>query len=69
MEYKTQVINGTTYAYIDTAFWNSSKKRGEHKRKYIGKILDGVFEYSGAAEPLFRKSGNRLSGIGNRRIA
>ena len=26
-------------------------------------------EYSGAAEPLFRKSGNRLSGIGNRRIA
>ena len=23
-------------------------------------------EYSGAAEPLFRKSGNRLSGIGNR---
>ena len=39
MEYKTQVINGTTYAYIDTAFWNSSKKRGEHKRKYIGKIL------------------------------
>ena len=43
MEYKTQVINGTTYAYIDTAFWNSSKKRGEHKRKYIGKILDGVF--------------------------
>lgn len=43
MEYKTPVINGTTYAYIDTAFWNSSKKRGEHKRKYIGKILDGVF--------------------------
>ena len=26
-------------------------------------------EYSGAAEPLFRKSGNRLSGIGNRRAA
>mgnify|MGYP007119016921 CR=1 FL=1 len=23
-------------------------------------------EYSGTAEPLFRKSGNRLSGIGNR---
>lgn len=21
MEYKTQVINGTTYAYIDIAFW------------------------------------------------
>ena len=26
-------------------------------------------EYSGAAEPLFRKSGNRLSGIGNRHVA
>ena len=32
------------------------------------KIGEGT-EYSGAAEPLFRKSGNRLSGIGNRRIA
>ena len=28
-----------------------------------------IIEYSGAAEPLFRKSENRLSGIGNRRIA
>ncbi len=27
------------------------------------------FGYSGAAEPLFRKSGNRLSGIGNRHVA
>ena len=27
------------------------------------------YEYSGAAEPLFRKSGNRLSGIGNRHVA
>ncbi len=25
--------------------------------------------YSGAAEPLFRKSGNRQSGIGNRHVA
>ena len=29
----------------------------------------GAYEYSGAAEPLFRKSGNRLSGIGNRHVA
>jgi len=28
-----------------------------------------ISEYSGAAEPLFRKNGNRLSGIGNRRVA
>ena len=28
-----------------------------------------INEYSGAAEPLFRKSGNRLSGIGNRHVA
>ncbi len=25
-------------------------------------------EYSGAADPLFRKIGNRMSGIGNRRV-
>ena len=36
-------------------------------RKYL--LSSGVSEYSGAAEPLFRKSGNRLSGIGNRRVA
>ena len=32
-------------------------------------FFDSLAEYSGAAEPLFRKSGNRLSGIGNRRVA
>lgn len=42
MEYKTQVINGAKYAYIDTPFWNSKKKRGEHKRNYIGKVVDGI---------------------------
>ena len=40
-EYKTQCINGTLYAYIDTPFWNAEKIRGEHKRNYIGKIVDG----------------------------
>ena len=42
-EYKTQKIRGTEYAYIDTPFWNSEKKRGDHKRDYIGKIIDGRF--------------------------
>ena len=32
-------------------------------------LKDLLGEYSGAAEPLFRKSGNRLSGIGNRHVA
>ncbi len=43
MNYKTQVINGKTYAYIDTPFWNAAKKRGDHKREYIGKVIDGEF--------------------------
>lgn len=29
--------------YIDKAAWNPEKKRGEHKRDYIGKIVDGKF--------------------------
>lgn len=28
-DYKTQVIHGTTYAYIDKAVWNPEKKRGD----------------------------------------
>lgn len=39
--YRTQVINGIEYAYFDTPIWNSEKKRGEHKREYIGKIVNG----------------------------
>ena len=42
MNYKTQVINGTTYAFTDKSIWNSEKKRCEHKRKYIGKVVDGM---------------------------
>ena len=42
-EYKTQRIKGTLYAYIDKPFWNSEKKRGEHKREYIGKVFYGEF--------------------------
>ncbi len=35
---KTQRINGTDYFYIDEPYWNADKKRGGHKRKYIGKM-------------------------------
>lgn len=40
---KTQRINGTDYVYIDEPYWNADKKRGEHKRKYIGKMVNGEF--------------------------
>lgn len=40
---KTQTIKGKTYVYIDKPFWNAEKQRGEHKRSYIGKIVDGCF--------------------------
>ena len=46
MDYKTQVINGTTYAFIDKSHWNSEKKRGEHKRKYIGKVIEGKLVFN-----------------------
>ena len=39
----SQVINGVTYVYEDMAFWNAQKSRGEHKRNYIGKMVDGTF--------------------------
>lgn len=39
--------NGVTYLYEDTAFWNSDKKRGEHKRKCIGRLdADGNPSYN-----------------------
>ena len=34
----TNKKNGVTYLYEDRAFWNSEKKRGEHKRKCIGRL-------------------------------
>lgn len=43
MDYKTQVIRGITYAYIDKPFWNKDKHRGDHKREYIGKVNNGTF--------------------------
>ena len=29
--------------YIDNPFWNPLKKRGEHKRKYVGKLVGNLF--------------------------
>ena len=40
---KTQVIKNVPYVYIDKPFWNPDKKRGEHKREYIGKMENGSF--------------------------
>ena len=36
---KMQTISGKKYVFIDTPYWNAEKHRGEHKRRYIGKIL------------------------------
>lgn len=43
----TNKKNGVTYLYEDHAFWNKEKKRGEHKRKCIGRLgPDGVAIYN-----------------------
>ncbi|MCD6237835.1 MAG: IS1634 family transposase [Thermotogae bacterium] len=39
----TQVINGTEYVFEDQPYWDSRKKRGAHKRIYIGKNVNGEF--------------------------
>ena len=39
----TQIINGVEYVYEDCAYWDPAKKRGTHKRNYIGKNVDGKF--------------------------
>ncbi len=40
---KIQVIRNVSYVFIDKPYWNTKKKRGEHKRNYIGKLVDGEF--------------------------
>lgn len=40
---KSQKIQDKVYVYIDRPFWNPDKRRGEHKRDCIGKIVDGQF--------------------------
>ena len=61
-----------TYIFLPTVLILYYGTRGKY-RNYVLLLTSLIFyaygEYSGAAEPLFRKSGNRLSGIGNRRIA
>lgn len=43
MKTGTQIINGIEYVYEDHPYWDPIKKRGTHKRNYIGKNVDGVF--------------------------
>jgi transposase len=43
MHRKTQIINGVEYVYEDTCYWDAKKKRGDHKRNYIGKMVEGAF--------------------------
>jgi hypothetical protein len=40
---KIQVIKQIPYVYIDKPYWNAEKKRGEHKRNYVGKLVDDEF--------------------------
>ena len=39
----TQIIHGTEYVFESDSQWNADKKYGTHKRRYIGKMVDGVF--------------------------
>jgi hypothetical protein len=43
MKRGTQVINGVEYVFEDHPYWDSDRKRGAHKRVYVGKNIDGVF--------------------------
>ena len=40
---KIQVIKQVPYVYIDKPYWNAEKKRGEHKRSYVGKLVVNEF--------------------------
>ena len=43
----TNKKNGVTYLYEDEASWNKEKKRGEHRRKCIGRLApDGSVIYN-----------------------
>ena len=43
---RAQIHGGHNYVFIDFAVWNKEKKRGEHKRTYIGKIVNGNIEFN-----------------------
>ena len=53
-DWHTQVINGTEYVYLDHSYWDKEKKRGAHKRVYIGKMVDGEFVPNSKYEELQR---------------
>ena len=54
---KMQTISGKKYVFIDTPYWNAEKHRGEHKRRYIGKIVEGQFVPNGKYLLSLEKSG------------
>ena len=54
---KLQTISGKKYVFIDTPYWNAEKHRGEHKRRYIGKIVEGQFVPNGKYLLSLEKSG------------
>ena len=54
---KMQTISGKKYVFIDTPYWNAGKHRGEHKRRYIGKIVKGQFVPNGKYLLSLEKSG------------
>jgi transposase len=39
----TQFIHGTEYVFESDSRWNAEKKYGTHKRRYIGKMVEGIF--------------------------
>jgi len=43
MPRRTQNVNGTDYVYEYDTSWLADKKYATHTRKYIGKMVDGVF--------------------------
>ena len=54
---KMQTISGKKYVFIDAPYWNAEKHRGEHKRRYIGKIVEGQFVPNGKYLLSLEKSG------------
>lgn len=54
---KMQTISGKKYVFIDTPYWNAEKHRWEHKRRYIGKIVEGQFVPNGKYLLSLEKSG------------
>ena len=58
-----QVIKGTEYVYIDHPYWDKEKKRGAHRRVYIGKMIEGEFVPNQKYEELQRAEEAMVSEI------